>query len=395
MVLLFLPITLTFYFSCEKRELDVTWCQDVTDAGIKALCGGATAEEEKKQQRYVGQCKSLRKFFFNKQTQITEKGVKLALQNLPYLETTDCPYIVQALAEMHQNQQQPLPKFGLTSLDLRFAITCSRSFLPAPPPSRLPYTRGSLRLVAFMCPLVTKVELTFCDKDSLITDRDLLGLLALKTLHDFTITSTHPIPGEPHISFLGGIAPILNVHGTSLESLKICIFPYHVDLASLIELCPNLRNLHLYCRFMATSQDAAPSNPKRAKTIFVLEKLEKIEIEYAQTEHLIFLLALAPAVAHLVIALIGCGDRLTDEVLQNVFEYHSFPCLKVLKITTESYVTKKGIDLFMNEGNALEKIEILECKSVTKENVEEWREIAKNKNWNVSIALLNLLGLPC
>ena len=146
---------------------------------------------------------------------------------------------------------------------------------------------------------------------------------------------------------------------------------------------------------MATSQDAAPSNPKRAKTIFVLEKLEKIEIEYAQTEHLIFLLALAPAVAHLVIALIGCGDRLTDEVLQNVFEYHSFPCLKVLKITTESYVTKKGIDLFMNEGNALEKIEILECKSVTKENVEEWREIAKNKNWNVSIALLNLLGLPC
>ena len=100
MVLLFLPITLTFYFSCEKRELDVTWCQDVTDAGIKALCGGATAEEEKKQQRYVGQCKSLRKFFFNKQNQITEKGVKLALQNLPYLESENSLYFLILLVNL-------------------------------------------------------------------------------------------------------------------------------------------------------------------------------------------------------------------------------------------------------------------------------------------------------
>ena len=46
----------------------------------------------------------------------------------------------------------------------------------------------------------------------------------------------------------------------------------------LIELCPNLRNLELYCRYASTSQDEPP-NPNRTKTdSFVLNRLETLKI---------------------------------------------------------------------------------------------------------------------
>ena len=46
----------------------------------------------------------------------------------------------------------------------------------------------------------------------------------------------------------------------------------------LIELCPNLRNLELYCRYVSTSQDEPP-NPNRTKTdSFVLNRLETLKI---------------------------------------------------------------------------------------------------------------------
>ena len=353
----------------------------MTDAGIEALCGGATDEEEKTRQGYVGQCKSLRKLIIDA-TDITHQGVQMALRNLPCLEILDHEQLVQALGEMHQNQEV-LPKYGLTFF--RFQLNISLRSGVFKRERSAPYLSGSLMLVASMCPLITKVELTFFSKDNIITDQELLGLTAIKTLQEFSISwFTGPRGGtDSPITFRDGIAPVLKAHKMSLHTLKICIFPFEVDLVILMELCSNLRNLYLNCIFTPMFQDA-PSNAKRCKTDLVLEKLEKLEIDYSDSENLIYLLSAAPAVTHLVF---DCAT-LTDEMLQQTFESHSFASLRELELKGCDFLTKKGIDLFMNEGNALEKIDFRGCKSLTKKNVKEWQKMSNNNNWNLSITLM-------
>lgn len=238
-------------------------------------------------------------------------------------------------------------------------------------------------LVASMCPLITKVELTFFSKDNIITDQELLGLTAIKTLQEFSISwFTGPRGGtDSPITFRDGIAPVLKAHKMSLHTLKICIFPFEVDLVILMELCPNLRNLYLNCIFTPMFQDA-PSNAKRCKTDLVLGKLEKLEIDYSDSENLIYLLSAAPAVTHLVFR--NCLN-LTDDVLQKVFEFHSFTSLKELEFYMLHSLTDQGIDLFMNERNALEKIKLEYCDTVTPAKVRGWRNNAEKNNWNLTI----------
>ena len=380
-------------FCFKNRCLDIRNC-NVTDAGIYTLCGGATdveynrleeqswtvksfrklftktlvrgaaddTEEDERMRAQCGQCKSLREFHIQC-PKITQKGLQIALKNLPHLQILDHENLFEALTEFHQNNQQPLPQYSLVDLKLG--------------PVMSEYRKGSLKLVASICPSVTKVDLG--QTANHITDEELLGLFELKTLHELSIKYLYI---DNSITFDGGLVPLFKAHGSSLQTLSISSSLLVVDLSLLMELCPNLRILELNTGFRQTD------NSERTKTGFKQLEVLKISINNSDqfpvpSENFIGLLPASLTSLH-----IDSCSTLTDSILQQVFEIHSFPNLRELEFVNCESISKKSIDLFMNETNALEQMLLFGC-NVTKENVAEWQNMAGQNNWNLMIDFTN------
>ena len=356
----------------------------MTDAGINKFCGGAeqswavkslrklfTAKalvrgadedaEDKRMRTQCGQCKSLRELHIHC-PKVTKKGLQIALKNLPHLQILDHENLFEALTEFHQNNQQPLPQYSLVNLKLG--------------PVMPEYRNDSLKFVASICPLVTKVDLHFQLIGIRITDEHLLGLLELETLHQLSIKYYSYI--DFSITFDGGLVPVFKAHGIFLQTLSISGSCLVVDLGLLMELCPNLRVLELNTGFRQTD------NSERTKTGFKQLEILKISITIGSppvpSENFVGLLP-----ASLTSLYIDSCSTLTDDILQQVFAIHSFPNLRELRFSCCN-VSKKGIDLFMNETNALESIDINAC-NVTEENGAEWRNMASQNNWELWIGI--------
>ena len=353
----------------------------MTDDGIVVLCGGANNVEDKKLKGHIGQCKSIQKLVIYG-TNITHNGVQVALRNLSDLKTIESEYVFQAMTEM-QNNQYPASKYALTALI--YGSPHGNCFLPGPP-----FINGTLRLAASLCPLVTKVVLSIDERNPFINE-ELLALLSLERLCELDITYEVPtdLPKNFHFTFDCAIAPLLKAGRNSLHTLKLSGNAIEVNLDFLIELCPNLQNLHIKCRCTSIRRDKPPTH-KRRKNNFVFNQLKELAIGDLMfgfplsSENLIFLLSAAPSLTYLYI---GNCPSLTDQVLQEIYQLHSFRSLRKFELNCCSSVTKKGIDLFMNEGNFLEEIEIFWCESITEMNVEQWRKNTKENNWNLTIKL--------
>jgi hypothetical protein len=162
----------------------VEYCKKITDAGIQGLC--VSVNHLGKEDQRLGQCKSIETLFISG-TRITKKGIQTALINLPFLKqckidilsSADVP--VQFLAEMHQpdwNIKRPkdIRKYSLDSLYLCHQILHDGKLMS------LPYTSGSLGLVASLCPSVTSLKIVLIKG---LTDREMLGLLSLKNVNIF------------------------------------------------------------------------------------------------------------------------------------------------------------------------------------------------------------------
>jgi hypothetical protein len=72
---------------------------------------------------------------------------------------------------------------------------------------------------------------------------------------------------------------------------------------------------------------------------------------------------------------------LTDAILQKANDLHSFRNLKRLKMIGCCYVTKKGIDVLMQENNPLQKIVLLICTKIAKKDLNSWIAMGIEKNW--------------
>ena len=103
--------------------------------------------------------------------------------------------------------------------------------------SCLPYQSGSLGVAVSLCSSVIKVSIV--NQDGL-TDSDLLALLSLRHLHEFSVGA-----GEVcRVSFKNGVWLILQTHGPSLRLLTIAELAV-VNIRAIVEFCQDLQSLHL------------------------------------------------------------------------------------------------------------------------------------------------------
>ena len=322
-----------------------------------------------------GRCKFLQVLTVGngKSYKITKKGVKIALENLPALRILNHNTAVEVLADIaqtHLNQMLFPPKFALSELRLEF---------------RQPYCSGNLGLAISLCSSITSMHI---DEAAGFTDRDLLTLMALEKLQNLYILADPNLgKNQEKITFDGGLLPLLKLKGGSLEELEL-FFLSDVDVYRIAEFCPNLEDLHLEnilsYTFPCPDEVNVTLTSKRSRKDFTLKSLTNLYIcvlEYEKStnhpprEILLFLLS-SPFLSK--IEILSC-DTLTDNVLLAATKIHQFENVTEIFLQNCDFVSKRGVDVFMQGGNSLKFIYLHNCKKVNQENINLWENQAQKK----------------
>ena len=339
----------------------------MTDDGIKGLC--VSVDDFGKENAGLGQCKSLHTLdIFG--TKVTTKGVEMALENLPDLKVFDCSYQIQVLAELLRG---PLRKNLACVPNL---ISLNNTGLPFEPNPAI-CQRGDIELVAATCVSVNNVRI---DGDVIVrnghtdvTVQELLKFEKLKKLH------FEGLEGE--LTFNGGILPILKHFSSYLTSLSIELFTKSlINIRAIVENCPKLQTLSIsYCEI---SPPDDPNPLKRLKTNPVLKNLKSLKLKYcfSLTPENLDLLFASPALEKLTVVF---SNFPIDDSLRRAANLHQFRSLQRLKFGFLHNLTKAGIDLLMIDGNPLNVIKLFRCDLLKLEDVEEWKRVTREKNWDV------------
>ena len=379
-------ITVTYFI----RELNVCRCKKITDAGIEGLC--VSVNHLGTEDQRLGQCKSIVTLFIDG-TKITKKGIQTALINLPFLKrlkTDNCSAVlVQFLAEMHQpdwNLKPPkdIRKYSLEGLFLGDWILYDGTQYS------LPYTSGSLGLVASLCPSVTSLDIELITG---LTDSEMLGLLSLKNVNKLEISELYD-GSSTAVTFERGMVPLLKGFGSSLKELSL-FYLEDVNIRTIIDFCPKLQSLVLdenqsYSTTVSTKEDEKPHHSKRCRMEqkpSVLRNLEKLRVIYHSEEDKISsedLLSLLSSPS-LIDIYIGKCDNLTDYIFERASEIHQFLSLEKLTLYGCRTLTGRGIDVVMNKKTALKTIGIFKCDNVTADDIALLISNARSEKWELSV----------
>ena len=341
----------------------------MTDAGIKGLC--VSVDYLGMQDERVGQCKSIQTLNI-RHTKVTEKGIQIAFENLPRLKELFSCFPIQILADLSVR----FPQYSLTQLKILGHDNLCQTFPP--------YKIGSLGLAASMCSLVTKVTIEF---QKGITNMELLGLLKLKNLCELSINGE--CATEEEISFAGGVAPLLKAFGKSLTLLKLKNLKTEADIGIIFENCPALSTLIL--DHVNIQQSEFLTSKK------ILSKLKFLTVscgpEYDDfpSYYLISLLS-SPELCEINIKF---ADTLTDQVLLDAAKRNQFCNLENLELTVCDNVTKRGINALLTDTNYLKRINVNDCKCLTKEVKKSLGNIDRGKKLAVRCRFLLRLLLTC
>ena len=352
--------------------MEAQGCPNVTDVGMKGLCGSV---DDGKANAGLGQCKSLHTLDIYG-TKVTTKGVEMALENLPDLKDFDCNQQIQVLAELLRGPSRKnlrcLP--NLTSLH-------NIGFTRVDPICQ----RGDIELVATTCVSVNKVRI---DKKAIVkngqTDVTVVELLKFGKLCDLFFLGD--IFHESELTFNGGILLHLKHFSNSLTSLSFEFLSNTlVNISAIVENCPKLQTLNIVAAKISPPSrlENEPLPPKRMKTNLVLENLKTLKLHRCDdlTSFDLDLLLASPALEELKLWRI---DLPIDDCLRKAANFHQFRNLQRLDFVLLTSVTKTGIDLLMNDCNSLNVIKIVYCRSLNVSDMEEWKKMALEKNWDVT-----------
>jgi hypothetical protein len=213
------------------------------------------------------------------------------------------------------------------------------------------------------------------------------GFRELKLIKSLTIL------GEALIGFRGGVLPLLQARGLTLEVLFLAMEVTSEEAYVIIECCPNIRDLRLLLQstYRETPEpvvDGAHSSYCSPKEVIPLRKLEEINLSnhhsspndiFAISRELLLLLLSSPALKEIFIE--NCFT-LDDQIIEEAFTKNKFKYLTKLMFLGCSNVSQKGIDFFMNETNPLGHIFVEGCGNVNFDRLKMMRE---EKHWDVKL----------
>jgi hypothetical protein len=186
------------------------------------------------------------------------------------------------------------------------------------------------------------------------------------------------------------VIPLLKANGNLLVSLKLKKFN-DVDFHSIVEFCPNLNSLvidHCVCCEIPVGEQDSSVRWKRIKVERpILKKLEVLRLIFSSvdSESLLLLLS-SPSLRGLEIT--DCFE-LTDDILERAALLHDFRNLEKLELAYCDSLTKKGIDLLMNDSNSIKEMslqfDVEHSELVSAENINEWKEKSEQKNWQLKL----------
>ena len=240
--------------------------------------------------------------------------------------------LLECLADIVQTaKDNTLPKYSLSKIKIFRDFCVKQTNLPPK--------------FFLLCPNVTHVIFDMWERER-FEDDDLLSLLSLDKLHTISITnvatvmvSQKNIRIDRELTF-PKVVSLFKKFGHCLKSLEFSgIF---VDISAIIKFCPKLESLNLWHTNCTTNQSTAT----KLKSPIILHNLKKLTIRNNVTissENILALLS-SPLLSYLSI-----WDALTDDILQRAMSLHSFRNLESLVVARCQSVTKKGIDLFMQE----------------------------------------------
>jgi hypothetical protein len=203
------------------------------------------------------------------------------------------------------------------------------------------------------------------------------------------------------LTFNGGVVPLLKAIGIMLKRLKLENLK-NVNIETVVEFCPNLLKFCLIDNLSYTTSCQKVQKSvifQLSKEISMFQKLRILNIEILQFEEFILtglsssdhlmkletlvLLLSSPLLSNITI--LSC-DSLTDHVLFAAAKLHHFQNLEILLLQNCHYVTKLAIDILMQDGNILERVELNDCMNVSSEkNMQDRVSQAKKKNWVLSV----------
>ena len=186
---------------------------------------------------------------------------------------------------------------------------------------------------------------------------------------------------------------MLKAKGNLLESLKLEMFS-DVDIHSIIEFCPNLNSLVIddckFCEIPVEEKDSFVRWKRIKIEPPILRKLEVLRLTFSSfqfnAEAILLQLLSSPSLR--ILEITGCRE-LTDVILETVVLRHHFQNLEQIALAYCDSLTKKGIDFLMNENNSINsmELEINESSLITTENLNEWKEKSKQKNWQFNLTI--------
>ena len=285
---------------------------------------------------------------------------------------------VEFLAEIHQpdwnsKRLKDIRKYSLESLYLGDWILNDDTHYS------IPYSSGSLGLVASLCPSVTSVKVKLLTG---LTDSDLLGLLCLENVN---VLDIHGYDVNTTVTFEGGVVPLLKGFENSLKVLQLTEVK-DVNIGAIIDLCPKLKSLSLLGNYYDQSKRCQMERKPLA-----LKNLEKLSVYYGRDYYFgegtissEDLLSLFSSPSLININIFSC-PYLTDHVFERASEIHQFLNLEQLTVYRCKSLTRKGIDVVMNEKTPLNQIRICYCKNITDDDIALLISNASSEEWQLSV----------
>ncbi|XP_046452047.1 uncharacterized protein LOC124200011 isoform X2 [Daphnia pulex] len=334
------------------RELLVNRCPGVTDSVVEVCCNGQS---------------SLHKLSLNG-TEVTHSGIRFAIEHLPELKELNC-----------DNESDILKAFRRIREETRESKKYSLTKWMCTPPDEVSYKKGSVSLMVDLCPSLVDVFIPVNDEG--FTNEELLGFRQLQKLKNLEIDK------GSSVSIRGGVIPLLQARGHTLETLFLSIQVTSEEVFLIIESCPNIRRLFLFLEStdLETPEpvvdDRVHSSLCSPKEVIPLRMLEEISLftyfsRFAISRKLLLLLLSSPTLTK--IAIYDCFT-LDDKIIEEACAKNSFKYLTKLWLYGCSNVSQKGIDFFLNEANPLSDIYLRNCGNV---NPERMKTMAQEKHWN-------------